>query len=859
MTAQITKIALLTSVAMPLALIAPAVSAQDQQDEADVFVFEEIIVTARRREESLNDVPGSVTAVTASTLRNANVQRAEDFIALTPGVTLVDAAEVGDTQVNIRGINGARDAENSFAFIIDGVLYTNPAAFNREYTNLQQIEIFKGPQGAIYGRNAAAGAILVTTSKPSDEPVFYGEGSIANNDSFYGAGAVEGPITDNLTFRLGADWRNTDGFFRNSFQGNEPTIDQYEGYNIDGRLYYDNDENLTIDVKSRYGEVEASAITFNATFHLPNFASAFGNPAAFEDVNEHEFVFQQNVDSGNSQTAFELSGKVDYEFDWGGTLTAWGLFSDIDNNLIADGTSAAFGFFNGDAACQASTADLQASGLTLPAPQILGSTPVGIIFTPDFSGSFFGPYTPTTCDGIQEQLRNQQDISFEVRLASSADEDLRWMVGGYFLSIDRQVGVSLNRDSGETPIRGLLQPDGPNRTEAIVYDDFDSTVFAAFGQLEYDVADGVEISAALRYDSEERKASSLVPANLTSTVIDLNGDGIFNDPLNPGLSDAVNPSGVIADQQRTFSELQPKVAATWDVSDDFTLFASWGVGFKAGGFNNSGSSATIDIFINGLTQNFAADLGLPLVNIADVYDKETSSAFEVGFKGELFDGRVRVNGAGFYTTVDDMQFFEFFVGPFGLLRVVSNIDEVELYGLEFGFDAKPHDFFTLYGGVAITESEIKENSSRPDTVGNNSPYTADYTFNFGAQFEYPINDNINLLARADGRVVGPTWFHTVQDQVRPTIQSAFFEIAPVTGPGSGPLGFGDYSNSRRDEFFTLDLRFGLQTERWQIMAFGENITGTRYLEEVIPAVEFGGAFNAPAARTTYGVEFGWRF
>ena len=138
-----------------LALWAAPVYSQSS-DGSGSSAIEEILVTARRREESLRDVPGTVTALTEATLESAGVQRAADFIALVPGVTIVDAAEVGDTQVNIRGINGARDAENSFAYILDGILYTNPAAFNREYTDLKQIEVFKGPQGAIYGRNAAA-------------------------------------------------------------------------------------------------------------------------------------------------------------------------------------------------------------------------------------------------------------------------------------------------------------------------------------------------------------------------------------------------------------------------------------------------------------------------------------------------------------------------------------------------------------------------------------------------------------------------------------------------------------------------------------------------------------------------------
>ena len=133
------------------------------------FEIEEIIVNARRRSENLRDVPGTVTALTAQVIESAGVRRAADFIALTPGVSMVNAASVADTQVNIRGINGARDAETNFAFLIDGILYTNPAALNREYTNLQQIEIFKGPQGAIYGRSAAAGAIIVTTKKPDNE------------------------------------------------------------------------------------------------------------------------------------------------------------------------------------------------------------------------------------------------------------------------------------------------------------------------------------------------------------------------------------------------------------------------------------------------------------------------------------------------------------------------------------------------------------------------------------------------------------------------------------------------------------------------------------------------------------------
>ena len=827
------------------------------QTDDSAFAIDEIIVTARRKSESLQDIPGSVTALTSATLEKAGVERVEDFIGLTPGVTLVNAAEAGDTQVNIRGINGARDAENSFAFIIDGVLYTNPAAFNREYTDLRQIEVFKGPQGAIYGRNAAAGAIIVTTETPGDEVSGGVTASYAEDESILIKGSISGPLTENLSYRVSGDYRTSDGFYENSFLNDSSTIDASESYNINGRLVYNPNDQLTVDVKARYGEIDANSIVFNANFHLPVFAGGTNTPAANLDVNEHEFVFQPNVTSDNDQTALELSAKFDYEMD-GMTLTGWALFSDIENDLIADGTSAAFGFFNNDPACQASVTALQ--GFPLPSPTFFGEIPVGVIFAPN--GSFLGAYTPSTCDGVQEQLRNQSDISGELRLASNDGGPLNWMIGAYALDIDRQVGVSTNRDGGGPVTRGLLQLSGENRTVALAFDDFDSSVYALFGSIDYALSETIEASAALRYDVEKRNISSLVPTDATQTFIDLDFNPSTADPLNAGLSPLINPTGTIPDQDETFKQLQPKFSLTWDATNNTTLFGSWGVGFKAGGFNNSGSAATVNIFNNNLIStvtgtDFAAQLGSDLPVINDDYDKEKSSAFELGFKTSALDGRLKLSGAGYYTDVTDMQFFEFFVGGFGLLRVVSNIDEVEILGFELGADAAVTENINLYAGFNYTDSEIKSNSSRPDTVGNKSPYTPDYTVNFGGDVTFPVSDTFDFLVRADAQLIGPTWFHTVQGGDRATIFNPLFEIG--FGAGAGGLGTGNFVNSQRDSYLTLDVRAGLQGDNWSLMAFAQNLTDEDILEEVIPAPEFGGSFLAPGAQRRFGVEAAYKF
>ena len=857
-----TNCMVLLTFAAPVMLSPSVVEAQAAQAD-DQFVVEEIIVTARRRSESIRDVPGTVTALTAAVLESAGVRRAEDFIALIPGVTMVNAAEVADTQVNIRGINGARDAENSFAFLVDGILYTNTAAFNREYTNLQQIEVFKGPQGAIYGRSAAAGAIIVTTTKPGNEVEFNGKASFAEDDTFRGDLAYSGPlIEDQLYLSLSADWRDSDGFYRNSFQNNEAIVDPFEGYNINARLVWDVNDSLSIDTKFRYGEVDASAIVFNSTFHLPAFAAALSQPAAFQDSNDFEFLFHPNIVSDNDQEAVEFSTKFDYTMGGGATLTGWALYSDIQNDFISDGTSAAFGFYNPDPVCQQTVIDLNAAGILLQPPQFIGTLPINVIFDPN--GSFLGAYTPTTCDGIQEQLRDQEDFSVELRLASPDDQRLRWMAGVYFLDISRQVGVSLNRDSGVAPIRGLLQVGGPNSTASLIHDDFDTQVFSVFGQLEYDINDTTELSFALRYDNEDRDVSSLVPTNVTQSVIDLNFDMVFDDPLNPALSSLINPSGVIPDKNKSFSEVQPKVSISWDTTDTTKLFGSWGVGFKAGGFNNSGSAATVDIFINGFINGgvggvfFADDLGVPLPVITDDYREETSSAFEAGFKSSFLNGRFLLNGAAYYTEVDDMQFFEFLVGTFGLLRVVSNIDEVEIFGVELDASYYATDNLRFYAGANFTDSEIKQNSSRPDTVGNESPYTPEYTVNVGGDIDFPLSNGLNIFARVDAQFIGETWFHTVQTGLRPTIFMPLFEIS-LFGPGAGGLGVADYSNAQRDSYFTVDVRAGLEGERWSVAAFASNVTDEKYLEEVIPAPEFGGTFDHPNARRRIGVEVGFSF
>ena len=218
-------------------------------------------------------------------------------------------------------------------------------------------------------------------------------------------------------------------------------------------------------------------------------------------------------------------------------------------------------------------------------------------------------------------------LSFEVRLSGNASDDVFWQVGMYYLNLEREVGVNLGVDRGQGIDENLFSSTTFNPTEQLVFDRFDTDVLAAFGRLDYDLADNFNASLALRYDREDRDVTNLVPTEPRSIYVDFVPDGVQvgGAPLNPALDPNINPNGVIPTQTETFSQLQPKLSFSWLPTENSTIFGSWGIGFKSGGFNSQGSNATVDIFFNG-------PLGFsPPLTIDDRFDKETSRALEFGF------------------------------------------------------------------------------------------------------------------------------------------------------------------------------------------------------------------------------------
>ena len=791
--------------------------------------LEEVVVSARKVVESVQDVPIAMSVFTSSDISDAGIERPEDFIALTPNVVMANTVNVGDTLVTIRGLTSTRDAESNFAFVVDGVLQTNPNAFNRELLDIAQIEVLKGPQGALYGRNATSGAILITTKAPSEESESTAVIGMGVNNASKLQYVNSGKMGDNVYTRFSVSTRETDGEHTNVYS-NLKNVDFFEDTTLRGRILVEEDDS-SWDFRFGMSEASGGTINFNAVFALPAF-QGFGTPGAdqfFKDVNEHKFTYMFNVPPVNEQETSDFSIKYTEDLANGREFSAIFAYNHLEEFLMSDGTSGAFGGYFGVPSCAASNT---AANLAL-----INSLPPGFSFAapgtaPSGANSVLGPYLPHTCDGYQFQSRDQDDVSIEVKLTSNQTEATRWLIGGYYAEIERDVAVAYGADLGEGfEFKSYVPATGKNPTDLSFDDTFSTDVFSIFGQYSIDLSDATELSFEGRYDKEKRSVDNNVPATTSALYY---GGGA---PINPAMTAG---GSKIPSRDKSYDQFQPKISLT-TTAENTTVYASYGVGFRSGGFNSSGSAALINSQLN---IPVSAGLG-----VSDSFNKEVSKSFEVGFKGRYLDGRLAINGAIFETEVDDNQFFEFFAGPWGLLRVVTSIDQLDISGSELDFKYALTDSIRLDGGIGYTDGEIKKNAHRPNTVGNNAPLAPEHTYNLGMQYETAFSANYDLVVRVDYMEVGETWFHTVQNNQQPSVWGALLGF-PVAS---------DMSKSVRDAYTLVDLRASIVGENLSLTLWGRNINDEEYLAEIIPAPEFGGSFIHQAPYATYGLDLKYNF
>ncbi|HEX9772674.1 MAG TPA: TonB-dependent receptor [Steroidobacteraceae bacterium] len=435
--------------------------AQAKAPEADGL--EEILVIARRRDEALLDVPVAVNAFSAEEIASAGILRPQDFIALTPNMTMVQTQNQGTSFIVVRGISQARNSEPSVAVLIDGVLMANPSQFNQELYDIASIEVLKGPQGALYGRNAIGGAVIIRTREPGDEL----EGSLmAGYDSGPGYRArfgVGGPIgsSDTWKFQLSGSYFDTDGYIDNPILGEE--ADPFKDVSGRLKLLWEPNDAVKADLRLSFSQVDTQALYFNIT----------------EQADDTSLPVRVNNRGENERDMFSTSLKLD--FDVGdGTLTSITAYDQLEELLTGD----QFDF--------------------LPIPE---------------SALFNCPFFFCGVDQAQHQWLDVEAVSQEIRYTSPSDARFRWIAGAYVIATDRFISTGNVFDLGTGVVPEVKTTPLPLFNPQVSYlaDSQDNLAWALFGELSYDLTERFEASVALRYDRDERENTTETPAEFLPT------------------------------------------------------------------------------------------------------------------------------------------------------------------------------------------------------------------------------------------------------------------------------------------------------------------------------------------------------
>ena len=744
-------------------LLAPVYSASAQSDSGAQDILEEIIVTARGRNESLQEVPVTVSAFTAQQILDAGIERPGDFIALTPNVTMVEAQNAGTSFITIRGISQVRNNEAPVAIAVDGMLQTNPNQFTQQLLDIERIEVLKGPQGALYGRNAVGGAINITTKQPGNKFEGRLKAGYGNGDHKTISGSVSGPVVeDTLFYRISGLWLDRDGYIDNVVLGEE--VDPIEDTAVQGRFTWKATDNLSANLRLYYSDLEGGAL--NYITQIGDYGTGGFNFAGTIDSDDTSIPYQANNIGENTREIFEAALKLDYGTDYG-TLTSITSYNQLEESYFND----------------------------------------------QFPYSRFNSLTSATggigLDGSASQYWDVDAWSQEFRFTSPNENRLRWIAGVYYVQTDRFLSTTTGRDLGQGLVHVKRTPLGvvpaaplnfcslvgaaSNPTCTFLADDNDNSAWAVFGQVNYDITEQLEASFALRYD-EDKREQTVSPFNR-----DLNPTTFQLELVTPGLV-----------RERTFDNLQPKFVVKYSPTDNLTLFASYGQGFRSGQFNQSGVVAQ------------AAAAGLT-TGVNESAEQEESETFEFSIKSAWFDNRMKLSAAIFNTDVSDQHYFLFFATGSG--QAIINIDEVDLLGVEVDMTARVADGLDIYAAYGYTDSDIKAYTANPEFIGNKAPYAPKFTINAGFQYRRPLFENIGWFTRLDFERRGKQ--------------------------------FWDPNNSSaRSSLNLLNLRGGLEAldGKWALTAWARNATDKSYNSEFV----LGGIVHR-APPVSYGVEITYNF
>jgi iron complex outermembrane receptor protein len=650
---------------------APAAAQDGEAAAATDGQLATIIVTANRREENLQDVPVSADILDQERI-GAIFSGAGDITALAgtaPGLNVESSNGRVAPRFYIRGL-GNTDfdlaASQPVSVLLDDVVLENVTLKSFPIFDVERVEILRGPQGTLFGRNTPAGIVKIESVKPSHDTNVVAGLSFGSLDTISLSGAVGGSIAkDVLAFRASAQLQRRGDWISNGFTGRDNSLGGYNDVAVRGQLLFTPTERASILASVNFRDLDGSSTFFRANV-LGRSAAQPNNTNSLNNNYDRDTVF---YDAGGGNAAkyqqFGATLTASYEFD-GATLTS------ITSHWTSEGSS------RGD---------------------IDGG--FGAAFLP-VSGPGLIPFPSDTQDSLDLEQTTQ-----EIRLASNGDGPLSWQVGGFYFESDFDVTTV-----GFT----FPPPVTVNHT---------NEAWALFGQVSYQLTETLRATGGIRYTDDQK-------------------DFFVRSGAAP------QPRSVGDDQ------FDWDISLFADVSDDASVYAK---------VANSFRGPTIQ------------GRDVAFFSAPSVAQSENITSYEVGFKSELADRRVRLNGAVYYYTVEDPQFTA--VGGAGNLVQLINANKGEAYGVEFdgAFQISPEFLVTL--GVAYNSTEIQDSNlavgicaqctvTDPTRViggnrrafidGNPFPNAPEWSGDFTARYGIPVGSSGEFFIFTDWVYLGETNF-----------------------------------------------------------------------------------------------------
>ncbi len=693
--------------------------------------MDEIIVQARKREESLQDVPVTVAALGEADLDRFQIDTIAEVAGFIPNFQIQQGGSGSGGTLRLRGVGSSAISaafDSAIAINVDGVIANTMRLVNNNFLDIGQVEVLKGPQSLFFGKSASAGVISFRSNDPSDEFEVLGKAAYEFEEKgVYTEAVISGPITDTLGARYAIGYTDRDEIMKNTAPGvqNPSRGEQY--LSMRGTLKWDPTESWSTTFKAAYSEMENDgAILFAQVLCTQGFPQGTLYPAGATpppglpsgyDCNPFDDEFQlgdQNaVEAANipnnrggvpfeEQDTFFMSLRSEYNFT--NALTA--VFQT--------------GFYNLD----------------------------------NFQNDCFGyDINGVGCNLAQNTTRS---FSQEVRIQSTNLTDwFDFMIGAYyqtrfitFKSYQHAFGISLL--AGPDPITGQT-------VDWLKEHRTDADAASIFGSITLRPIDRVEITAGLRYTREQKQNQ----INIPYTHAALQGAPFF---AVPGTVSGIN----FDDDVYT-----PEVSVTYEPWDDIIWYAAYKTGFKSGGIDNSA--------LPGLSlTTFAADNNFGEL----IFQSEFSKGFEGGVRTTLFDQSVRFNISGFRYVYEDLQVQQFLADIIQFRTF--NAGELTTSGFEAdGLWFTPIDGLTLRGSVAYTNSPFTDtfiNADLDNLDGRQSASSSKWATNFGGIYERPLS-NTDMVLSVSGFAHYVTEYNT-GDALDAYVQDGFWR-------GDATLAIGD--------------------------------------------------------------------